>query len=210
MAVRKQGKATLVNVLAELLCRLEQTIPFPVNVEEFYSSLFPKEVVELAKVRTFDVEYRNLRSVLSTGTSATLIVGAGGERFVRMSFANRLPVSHKSFQESSLGLIVVPSSHPHCDAVCEWHAKATKFDEELSEAAVLMRDALEGPLITAWPELAKAVGIKNLKPASLRSRQNLAKLLDPRAKRKYDALLASALLLPKITPPHAWVGLLER
>jgi hypothetical protein len=190
-----------------LMTRLEQTIPFPVNVEEFYSSLFPPGFMAFAATREFNIPLRNVRTVVTSGITATVMVGP--DTFVRCTFSKPMPVPRTSVNDKSNGLIVCPNDHPLWDQIRQWHSKASAFEIKVGAAEAMMMQVLGSPALPAWGELHKAIRTKPGR-VSKRATEHLSDLMDPETKKEYDDLLATALLLPETKTPHAWVGLLGR
>lgn len=190
-----------------LMSRLEQTVPFPVNVEEFYSSLFPPGFMAFAATREFNIPLRNVRTVVTSGITATVMVGT--ERFVRCTFSKPMPVPRMSVTDSSNGLVICPAENPFSRQVLEWYLKASAFNSKLDAAVSTMQQVLGSPTPHAWVELHKAIGTKPGR-VSKRAIDRLSDLMDPETKKECEDLLATALLLPETKTPHAWVGLLGR
>lgn len=208
MSRRGEAKSTPEHRIRSLITRLEQTIPFPMHVEEFYMSLFPPGYMDVAATRNFNIQLRNVRAVTSSGTEAVVMVGP--DKFIRCTFSKPMPTPHASINTTSSGLIVCNKDHPAIEAILKWHAEAVAYEARVSAAQSMMLQVLESTAVTAWEELHKAIGTKKPRYATLRARQRLSELMDAEDKKIFDDMLAAALLLPDVKTPHAWVGLLGR
>jgi hypothetical protein len=189
------------------MARLEQTIPFPVNVEEFYASLFPPEFMAVAMSHKVDVPLRNMRAVTPRSSTATVMLAP--DKFVRCAFSKPFPVPQDSLSTASSELIACNRDHPALSGILEWYEKATMYDVRLAEAETVMVEVLGSTASPAWQELHKAIGTPPRR-CTLRAQRRLSELMTESQKRQFGDMLAAALLLPETKLPHAWVGLLGR
>ncbi len=190
-----------------LMTRLEQTVPFPMNVEEFYSSLFPPGFVDMVMTHEVTVPLHNMRNVTPRGNSATVMIAP--DKFIRCEFAGLMPIPHATNNTTSSGLIICNKDHPAIGKVLEWYSAAMSYDTLIGGAESAMTQALESVASPAWQELHRAI---RTKPghATLRARRRLSEIVSDDDKKVYDDMLAAAVLLPETKLPHAWVGLLGR
>lgn len=207
-----------------LLCRLEQTVPFPVDPKEFYYSLFSevfRPVFELkqelgAAAIDMTVQHRNTLTVLRQGMLAPIYLGVstlGDDMYMRMLFAQRMPLPIESNEtgdpHAAIGVLVTPRTHPHWQKIADWHERATALEEKLSA----FRDVFERieddyEAMECWKELLSALGrrLRKKSPPST-ALIRLDRRVSSLAREEFNELLAKAVLLPDIRPPHVWVGL---
>lgn len=222
--------ATMRDDFNRLLSRMEQTVPFPGDIEEFYLSLFPRAL----QVFAFDPETgegpeaRNARTLFRRSLEVTVYCGAGStvgrakvkagmhvsairDVYVRLAFPRRVPapIAHiKSGSMDALGVLVLSGKNPYKNDVLRWANLADALEEKLLVCQQAF-EAVEEDLNMQdhWPELLSALGRKPRKRLYDSARRKLDQCVPPEARQEINAILASAVILPDLQRPHAWVGL---
>lgn len=223
--MRPTMDVTLRDTYNELLARMEQTVPFPMDVEEFYLSLFPSglqpfmshvvaDQADQVEARNARVLFRRSREVVVYCGNIPLDWAARGKMrdlYIRLMFPFRVPapIATVDTPSDALGTVILPAKHPRRKELLDWAVKAQKLDTVLSRCQLAFEAVEEDiDLLEHWHELASATRQKIRKrrpPAAVLDRLNTR--VPPEERQEINAILASAVILPDLKFPHAWVGL---
>ena len=195
-----------------LFRRAEQMVPFPVDVEAFYMSMFPSAahawLESIGKDVSNSVEQANFMRLFSRDTKATLFLPSvvAGDSYVRLYFPQRMPIANAVLSMS----LSVPRSHPDYDAVCKWYDAALLHDARLDNYERAIEACMDDmDLLSCWPNLCGVLKHKPRRKVSAAMVTRLHNAIDAPVQHEIDTFLASVTLLPDVRAPHAWVGLNE-
>lgn len=205
--------------LKPLFLKARQTIPFPLDVENFYLSLFPPIVRELntamgeasAVVKTTNMV--NLRNLVHRRTDALVYVpGTKGDQFMRLTFKTRLPIVVSS-EGNTIASTSMAYQHPEYETVLRWYDRAVAYDDKLMNRYGMLEYLIQegGPALNAWPNLCKVLKRRvGNTPPSTTARKRLDYLVPPDIRAELDELFATTILMPDLPPSRAWVGLIPQ
>lgn len=205
--------------LKPLFLKARQTIPFPLDVENFYLSLFPPIVRELnnamgeasAVVKTTNMV--NLRNLVHRRTEALVYVpGTKGDQFMRLTFKTRLPVI-MSGENNTIASASMAYQHPEYETVLEWYDWAVTYDDILMNRYGMLEMLIQegGPALSAWPNLCRVLRRRvGNTPPTASARKRLDHLVPPDIRTELDEFFATATLMPELPPSRAWVGLIPQ
>lgn len=204
--------------LKPLFLKARQTIPFPLDVENFYLSLFPPIVRELnnamgeasAVVKTTNMV--NLRNLVHRRTEALVYVpGTKGDQFMRLTFKTRLPII-VSGENNTIASASMAYQHPEYETVLRWYDRAVAYDDKLMNRYGMLELLIQegGQVMNAWPNLCKVLRRRVAVAPSPAVMKRLDTFVPPDIRTELDEFFATATLMPDLPPSRAWVGLIPQ
>jgi len=190
--------------LSKLVSKLEQTVPFPYPVQEFYESLLPEEFLRQLGEPPYGTQHMNLQRAVTRHN--VIHVELDPDSFFRIVMPHEVPAPFVGYSRPFAAFVLTMQT-PHYASVHDWFDAAQKLDWKLQAMHRQMKDTLkEGPaVVSSWPNFAKVIRSPHGRPTR-KAMDDLDLIVTSEQRDEYDALLAQAVLLPELALPHVWIS----
>lgn len=199
-------------VVANLLARLPQTLPFPVPPDDLYQSLVPDSVVRVRDAMNYETTaiQRNMLSMFTFGKKVELMAKPVGLPFwIRTTKPVPMPTDGEHF--------VVEPSNPYHTVVTEWVEKASLLQSWMSDAAYAVFGTLDDcnsykEVARIFPELYDRMFATKrpypYSPEGTKVRETITSMLTPAWRADFERRITTAIMLPPTTRDNlsAWLS----